>query len=77
MRTGLIVLFALVTLANVGCRACCGTCQDYASPVANCQCQSCGGSGRAGSAMPGSMMTAQKGGGEQAAAVAEQPAVKK
>ncbi len=76
MRTGLLIVFALMTLANIGCRACCGTCQDYASPVANCQCQSCGGSGRAGSAMPGSMVVAQKG-GEQAAAVAQQPAVKK
>lgn len=74
MRTGLVIVFALMTLANVGCRACCGGCQDYASPVANCQCQSCGGSGRAGSVMPGSMVLAQKDGGEQAAAVAEEPA---
>jgi hypothetical protein len=77
MRICTLLFITLMTLANVGCRACCGGCQDYASPVANCQCQSCGGSGRAGSVMPGSMVFAQKGGGEQAAAVAEQPAVTK
>jgi hypothetical protein len=49
--TAALLLAAGVGL-QVGCRACGGACDDYASPVANCECSgcsSCGSGGRAGS----------------------------
>jgi len=46
-----LALTLLAGASQLGCRAC-GTCHDYDSPVANCNCCTDGcGSGRSGSAL--------------------------
>lgn len=47
------VVLLLMGAVQIGCRAC-GSPYDYSSPVANCQCDSCGCNsvGRSGSASP-------------------------
>jgi hypothetical protein len=50
----LAALTATITTASGGCRSCDSGGYDYAPPVANCQCDSCG-THRAGSASSGYM----------------------
>ena len=55
-RMALLAVFStLIALPAGGCRSC-DSCHDYAGPVADCQCGSCG-TGRAGSASGGYVAT--------------------